>query len=160
MKISLEGLPGCKKDLIYHILKEEHGYNVLTSQNPEMFELFISNPDRYALSFEIDQLLRTESNLRQAVNETNESNNTPDVAGKQLIMYDSLHSLKEVYLEHLMNKKILNGHEVEIFHRLHHLLYSPPDAIIYFYGDLDKCYERSKSGAKKYTYEEFKNLYV
>ena len=148
MKISFEGLPGTQKDQIFQILTEQHGQLIKNSDNLEWYNLFLSDPKKWALSYELNRLINF-----HYLHDNTESN-----------LYDSLYALKKVYVDYLLHQNIMTKHEYDTFMKYYRLLYTKPDVIIYFYGTFEKSFETSQESAKKkggyvYSEEEFKQLY-
>jgi len=224
MKISFDGLPGCRKHEIFSAINKRFGLTFQSSFDSEWHQRFLSDPTKYSLAYELNRLMsfyqqsdlflniHTEQPLINSdfkdydednsdisdseysdeitdlnnldeddiLNESPEkktfsSNNllittTTTVVNKptktKKILYDSLYSLKKVYIEFLLHQGWLNKAEYDIFMKYYYLLYTPPDVIIYFYGTFENVFNRMKQMSHNnqlviynYSEEEFKRLH-
>jgi len=144
--ISIEGLPGCRKDEIYQALKEKHSLDVNRSDTKEWQELLVSNPEKWILAYQMNRLITL--------------NYQYSGSGS---LYDSMYSIKKVYVEYLLRQNTLTTQEYDVFMRYYNLMFKAPDVIIYFFGTFENTYRRmlEKSGSNHVSYseEEFKQLH-
>lgn len=174
MKISFEGLPGCRKKEIFQAIDQKFGYKFNSSHDFNWHRRFLANPQKYSLTYELNRLIQfyhqfdnknqnkldpeNSSDKRNSSDRKNSSDsekrnrldsgkNKSDNTQHQL--YDSLHSLKNVYVDYLVHQKWMNRSEYEVFMKFYRLLYVPPDIIIYFYGTFENTYRRMKNEVKE-----------
>ena len=263
MKISFEGLPGCRKHEIFLAINKRFGFTFISSFDSEWHQRFLSDPIKYGLAYELNRLMSFyhQSDLylnfqtvdQQSINQDykeyetlsddsimesddknnfdiddieddevdsednedrnnedrnnndrnndedgnnderindneiildeddikkidNEHNNRTTVTNTSIIkpkkvLYDSLYSIKKVYVEFMLYKKWMNKYEYDTFMKFYYLIYTPPDVIIYFYGTFENAFNRMKQmtyQTKKtdnqliryeYSEEEFKKLH-
>lgn len=146
MKISFEGLPGTKKDQIFKILSDK-GLVIKSSEDDEWYHLFLSDPKKFALPYELNRLI-----------------NFNYLHEEESPLYDSLYALKKVYVDYLLHQNILTKYEYDLFMKYYRLLNVKPDIIIYFYGTFENSFQTATESAKRkgghvYSEEEFKQLY-
>lgn len=214
MKISFEGLPGCRKHEIFLAINKRFGLTFLSSFDSDSHQRFLSNPTKYSLAYELNRLMSFyhQSNLFEIThnndpvppinldykdyydnddldddddldnditndNELSEYSDNKDpfendelpsmddintdghiepiiisekiplvntVSRSKKILYDSLYSLKKVYVEFLTHQGWMNKYEYDTFMKFYYLLYTPPDVIIYFYGTFENAFNRMK----------------
>lgn len=147
MRISFEGLPGTKKDLIFEKLEDE-GFKIKSSNETEWHYLFLSDSKKFALPYELNRLINFHYH--------HDDDSTP--------LYDSLYALKKVYVEYLIHQNIMCKYEYDLFMKYYRLLNVKPDVIIYLYGTFEKSFKMTQESARKkgeylYSEEEFKQLY-
>jgi hypothetical protein len=174
MIVSIEGLPGCRKTEIFKHFKDKFGIEVLSNFNPKLHQLYLKDPGKYALSYELDRLIKiyeqhTKAEISISEEEEVESDDTSEPAEKStstelterwphLQLFNTLHAYCEVYLHHLHHNSVMSKHDLEIVRKLHRLLYQPPDFVIYLYGNLSTCYERSQKEQHVHKFDEYKSL--
>lgn len=136
MIISLEGLPGCRQDEICQQLKlkdiEVKKCTPKSIENGNGFCYQLDWLSRYALQQD-----------------------------DSFSVHESIYAYKELYPTFSAHKNWyhLTDYEGEIFSRYCDLHYRSPDVIIYLYGNLEKCYERTTPLEQQYSFEDFKELY-
>jgi len=145
--ISIEGLPGTKKQLILSALTSKLDLKIHPSFDPEWHQLFVSNPSKYALSYELNRLITLHHQYEDKTQ-----------------IFESAHALKKVYVDFFMQKGYLDQKEYELFMKYYHELYQQPEIIIYFYGTYEPIFENSQNNAvinnlTIYSPEDFKALY-
>ena len=154
MIISIEGLPGCRKREIYSRIEHELQVRVIrmSEQDREFHKRFLENPSKLGLVYEINRLLGICEQL--------------DIAEDQLVIVDSIFSLRNVYIYYLRDHGWLTDEEVATFERLYHRIMHIPKVMIYLFGSFEKSFERMRSEVKleqdeqyEYDEEEFKKLH-
>jgi len=149
MKISIEGLPGCKKLPIIKILREKHGLTVATGLPvKQLIDSYRDNPRKYALSYLLDRLVTYHQGWAHHDDDDEPRN----------CLFESLYALRKVYAEYLLGEGVIEQHEYDSFMKVYHLIHERPDIIIYFYGDVDESYNRTVESGCNYTLEEYKKL--
>ncbi len=147
MLISFDGLPGSQKKLIYLAL-EKHNVRVKCQDDEITHTLFQSDLDKYSLAYEFDRLYKLNQQL------------LGDNKNEVIHCYDSFHSLREIYVELLYQKKHLDIYQMEVFQRYHDiLLLKKPDYIIYFFGMLDNTFKRTEKGGLINSFDDYKMLH-
>ena len=142
-------MPGCRKGEIIKCLKDKFNLETNTTDDPEWDHLFISDPKKNALGYELNKLIN--------FNYSYESGNK---------LYDSLYALKKIYVEYLSHQGTMGKNDYDIFMKYYRLIYQQPDVIIYFYGTYENTFKRMndtadklKTDRHKYTNDEFNKLH-
>lgn len=145
--ISIEGLPGTKKQLILSALRNKLKKAIHPSFDPEWHQNFLANPNKFAFSYELNRLITLHHQYEDTIP-----------------IFESAHALKKVYVDFFVQKGYIDQKEYEVFMKYYHELYQQPDVIIYFYGTFEPVYENSKQNALTnslhlYSENDFKALY-
>lgn len=146
-RISIEGLPGTKKQLILSALRNKLNKQIHPSYDPEWHQTFLSDPEKYAFSYELNRLITLHHQYDDEVP-----------------LFESAHAMKKVYIDFFLQKGYINQKEYEVFMKYYNELYQQPDIIIYFYGTFEPIFEASKQNALTnslhlYNQDDFKTLY-
>lgn len=126
-------------------MKKNLGCLVFQVNHPEITQSMIKNPERFAFTSQMSYLINYHHFLRNQMGD--------------LILVDSLYSLKHVYQEYLLKRKWISEAENQVFLMAEQDLIAQPDIIIYFYGTFDNTYQRMKDNGNRFSLDEFKDLH-
>jgi len=145
MIITVEGLPGCRKDEIFKAL-EQIGIHIHSTKSGIRAGLT-------GFSDEIQRFI----NLDEMITSDLVENYTG--SAKRLIWVDGMYSMRHVYANCLKHDKLISEQEYNLIDKLHKRLFNEPNIIIYLFGTFDSNFNRASESGLKYTEEEFKQLH-
>lgn len=177
MIISIEGLPGCKKNAICKYFADQFNIKINCNMDTEFHNKFLQDPHKFVSAYEIDKLIKINDQHNQinvyyyklfnniyelcTLNNVNPEIAVPDLCvnpndnststkWKNLFLFNTTHAFYHVYIQHIyQNLKILSDTDYEIIGKLYKLLYKEPDYIIYLYGNKHTNYNRYVKNAFK-----------
>jgi hypothetical protein len=187
MIISIEGLPGCKKDEIFQALKKTGRYDgdktgrydgektgrydgeKTGRYDGEKTGIHIHSMRHVSPDLEqkftsdpIKWSLTYQSHKMLGIDELINHDLVTNYTGnpRRQVIVDDLYSMRHVYVNYLRRQDLITEPEFDILDKLYKRLFVEPKVIIYLFGTFDSNYKRmlSESGELKYTKEEFKKL--
>ena len=156
MIISIEGLPGCKKDEIFKALHNLTGLNIHSMRHAtaDLESKFTSDPVRWSLAYQTHKMLGMDEMINHDLVENYTGN------PKRQVIVDDLYSMRHVYVNFLRRQDMISEAEFVMLDKLYKRLFVEPKVIIYLFGTFDNNYKRmlSESGEPKYNKDDFKKL--